>query len=343
MAGPPRGRRRRPPAHRAPAPVHPPAPRHRAPLPGPHPALTPPDGRRRSAGRDYWLYRSLFAVGRYAPRPVGAALAEVSGVVCAATLQGRRQLIARHLERVNGEAVGVADRERQIRQAFTSYARYWLESCRATGASAAELDARMSCEGFEHLDTALAGGRGVILALPHLGSWDFGGAWMASIGMPLMAVVEPVEPPELLEWFVARRKELGLDIVALGPGAAGPVSRRLREGGIVALISDRDLTGRGVEVEFFGERTRIPAGPATLAIRTGAALVPAAVYLEDHGRNRGVVLPPVPVERTGSLRADVARISQTLVHRLEDLIRRAPEQWHLFQPNWPSDPGYASS
>ena len=111
----------------------------------------------------------------------------------------------------------------------------------------------------------------------------------------------------------------------------------LRANRIVCLLSDRDLTGDGVEVEFFGERTTLPGGPATLALRTGATLLPAAVYFRPGRNHHAVVRPPVPAAREGRLREDVARITQLLADEFEALIRAAPEQWHLMQPNWPSD------
>jgi phosphatidylinositol dimannoside acyltransferase len=106
---------------------------------------------------------------------------------------------------------------------------------------------------------------------------------------------------------------------------------------VVCLLSDRDISGDGGDVEFFGERTTLPGGPATLALRTGAALLPAAVYFQGRRDHLAIVRPPVPVERAGRLRDDVARITQVLAHEFEELIRAAPEQWHLMQPNWPSD------
>ncbi|HZT67233.1 MAG TPA: phosphatidylinositol mannoside acyltransferase [Acidimicrobiales bacterium] len=289
--------------------------------------------------RTYYLYRALFAVGRYLPRPVATALAHSSGLVSAATMAGRRQLITRHLDRATG-GLAEPDRQRAVRQAFLSYAHYWLESARATGASAEELDTRTSYEGLDHIDAALAAGRGAILALPHLGTWDSGGAFLASIGYPLTVVVEPIRPQRLFDWFAAMRASLGLEVVPLGPTAVAAVTRRLRQGGLVALVSDRDLAGTGVEVEFFGERTRLPGGAATLALRTGAALLPVAVYLQPKGRMHAVVRPALPVARQATLREDVVRVTQALAAAMEELIRAHPEQWHLFQPNWPSDPGY---
>ena len=177
----------------------------------------------------------------------------------------------------------------------------------------------------------------MIMALPHIGSWEWGGAWLALQGYPMTSVAEPLKPPAMYDWFVAQREAMGLTIVPLGADASRVLLRTLRAGKLVGLLCDRDIVGNGIEVEFFGERTTMPAGPAMLALRTGAVVLPTAVYsgpgLEhtrgDHG--------PGPTERTGGLRQDVARVTQLIADDLEPLIRRAPEQWHLFQPNWPVD------
>jgi KDO2-lipid IV(A) lauroyltransferase len=196
----------------------------------------------------------------------------------------------------------------------------------------------MSYEGIEHLEAALTAGTGAIAALPHLGGWDFGGAFLSTQGYPITVVVEPLEPPELFEWFAEFRRRLGMTVVPLGPDAGGAVLRALRANELVGLLCDRDIQGGGVDVEFFGERTTLPAGPATLALRTGAPLLPMTVYFTGRRGHHGIVRPPIPVERGGGgLRDDVARITQALAGELEVLIRAAPEQWHLFQPNWPSD------
>src|SRR4029079_10197843 len=176
-----------------------------------------------------------------------------------------------------------------------------------------------------------------ILALPHLGGWEWAAAWMAAQGHRMLAVVEPLQPPELLDWFARQREAIGLEVVPIGPDVSRVVLRALRDNRIVCLLSDRDLTGDGVEVEFFGERTTLPAGPATLALRTGAALLPVAVYFGPGRTHHGVLRPAIPTERQGGLRDDIARLTQLLAHEFEFLIRAAPAQWHLLQPNWPSD------
>jgi len=125
--------------------------------------------------------------------------------------------------------------------------------------------------------------------------------------------------------------------VELGPKAWSSLSRTLRDGGLVGLLVDRDIVGTGVEVEFFAERTTFPSGPATLALRTGAALLPTVVYSGPGRDHSAIIRPPIRIDRSSSLRDDVARVTQAVAHEFEGFIRRAPDQWHLFQPNWPSD------
>lgn len=271
------------------------------------------------------------------------AVPDLAGVVLPAVMRGRCTMLERHLRRVHGPALDTAGIRRERRQALASYARYWAESFRLPGTAPERLAAAMTSEGLENVDKGLAVGNGVILALPHLGGWDFGGAWLASLGYPMVAVVESVEPPELFRWFVDLRRSLGLEVVGLGPSAGSTTLRRLRENAVVALVCDRDIGGTGVEVEFFGERTTLPGGPATLALRSGAALLPSAVYFRDGGGHHAVMGPPLATTRQGRFRDDVTRITQELAGHLEVLIRRAPDQWHLLQPNWPSDRGVASA
>ena len=175
--------------------------------------------------------------------------------------------------------------------------------------------------------------------LPHLGGWEWAAFWLASIeDIPITAVVESIEPPELFEWFVKFRQSLGMNVVALGPEAGSASLKALRNGDVLCLLSDRDIAGGGIEVEFFGEHTTLPAGPATLAFRTGAPLIPTAIYFDGDGDgHRAVLKPPIEVERQGKLRDDIARVTQDLARALEGLISAAPDQWHLLQPNWPSD------
>ena len=287
-------------------------------------------------------YRLGARVARLLPPPAAAALEAPLGALLAPVMGERRRLVERHLERVHGVRLSRPVRQAASRRALGSYARYWIESFGLAGFGGDEIDAGMWADGLEHLDAARDAGRGAILALPHLGGWDFAGAWLVRRGYPLAVVVEAVQPPELLAWFSALRAELGLTVIPLGPGAGAAVLQELRANRVVALLCDRDIGGGGVSVDFFGERTTLPAGPATLALRAGAALLPTAVYFEAAGGHRGEVRASLAVERRGRLRDDVERLTSNLAADLESLVRKAPEQWHLFQPNWPSDPGYRS-
>jgi len=290
------------------------------------------------------LYRAGSRVVQLVPLPVVRAIAVAAGPVVAAAMPARRAMVTRHLRRVLALEEPLSPEQRRslrraVRRSFASAARYWLESLRLPALSTPEVDAGLTREGYHHVEEGLRRGKGVILALPHLGGWEWAGQWLGHHGLAPVVVVEPLEPLEVFAWFRSFRQSLGMDVVPLGPEAGTAVLRALRDNRIVCLLCDRDLQGGGVEVEFFGERTRLPAGPATLALRTGAALVPAAVYFRG-GLHVGVVRPPLVLEERTRLRDDVAVLTQRLATELEELIRAAPEQWHLFQPNWPSDPGY---
>ena len=253
----------------------------------------------------------------------------------------RRAMIERHLQRVNPTWSEWRLRH-AVQDSFDSLRRYYIESLRLPSLSARTVDAGFDLEGFSHVDRrAPRAATGSILALPHLGGWEWAGRWLADQGHKLTVVVEPLEPPELFDWFVKLRSDLGMTVVPLGPSAGAEVLQALRDNEVVCLLSDRDIHGGGIEVEFFGERTTLPAGPATLGLRTGAPILPVAVYFTRRvNGHHAIVRPPLAAERRGKLRDDVTRVTQVLAHELEYLIRRAPEQWHLFQPNWPSDPGY---
>jgi KDO2-lipid IV(A) lauroyltransferase len=259
--------------------------------------------------------------------------------------RSKRALLMRHLRRADPTLSGLRLR-RAVQAAYDSYARYWLESFRLPHLSKRAVARGMRVEGYEHVTDALAAGNGVILALPHLGGWEWAGRWLVDNGLRVTVVVERLDPPELFDWFVGLRRRLGMNVVALGPDVGTEVLAALRRNEVVCLLCDRDLQRNGVAVEFFGERTTLPAGPATLALRTGAPVLPTAVYFAEAGRfsgdgHLGVVRPPLDTTRSADgLRADVARVTQDLAGELENLIRREPTQWHLLQPNWPSDPGY---
>ncbi|MDP1807164.1 MAG: phosphatidylinositol mannoside acyltransferase [Acidimicrobiales bacterium] len=281
-------------------------------------------------------FKTASGLARIAPGPMAGAAARSLGRVAARTDADRRQLVARNLQRADPSLQGPA-LQRAVRQTFESYARYWVESFRLPTTSPEALEAGFTYEGYEHIDAARAAGKGAVMALPHLGGWEWAAFWLTRVrGVPVTAVVERLEPDALFEWFVELRESLGMTIVPLGPEAGTATARALRDNNLLALLCDRDIAGNGIEVEFFGERTTLPGGPAVLALRSGAPILPTAIYFEGSTRH-AVVRAPLDTSRQGSLREDIQRVTQDVAHALEELIRVAPEQWHLLQPNWPSD------
>lgn len=303
--------------------------------------MTEPSPRRRvTDAATVNAYKMGSLAARLMPGPLASAAATSLGFTASFANAERRAMIERHIRRVNPALRGASLRV-AVQQAFDSYARYYVESFRLPSLSKRVVDRSFSVDGFHHITDALELGKGCIFALPHLGGWEWAGRWMTDQGYRLTVVVEALEPPELFEWFADLRQELGMTVVPTGPNAGTAVTKALRENQIVCLLSDRDIERNGVEVEFFGERTTLPAGPAMLGLRVGAPVLPVGVYFTDeYNGHFALVRPPLSMQRTGGLRDDVARITQNLARELEFLIRRAPEQWHLFQPNWPSDPGY---
>ncbi|MDP8958345.1 MAG: phosphatidylinositol mannoside acyltransferase [Actinomycetota bacterium] len=248
----------------------------------------------------------------------------------------RRRMAERHMRRVLGPQ---ADARRAAREAFANYGRYWAEVFWIGPRRMGEVGKHVTAEGLEHVREARQAGRGLILALPHVGNWEVAGPVAAREGLELTAVAESLPNPRVTEWFVGLRARLGIEVLLTRK--RGDVARllveRLERGGAVALLSDRDISGGGVRVRFFGEETTLPAGPAALAERTGAAVLPVAVYFREGRGHHAVVRPALLLPDGGSKEERVRSGMQMVAEALEQLIRAAPMQWHLVQPNWPSD------
>ncbi len=286
----------------------------------------------------YRTYTTLARCLAALPEPVALNLGNRVGDLLFAVRGQQRRMVSANLARVLGAGEGdLALVDHWARQSFRAYARYWVEGARLGRTSPVEVEERTFVQGLDYLAEGVALGRGVIMALPHVGSWEYGGAFLATQNLPMTSVAERIEPPELFEFFVEQRAAMGLTILPLDASSGGAVMSALREGKLVGLLSDRDVAGNGIEVEFFGETTTMPAGPATLALRTGARLVTGAVYSGPGRDHRAIVEPPLDTTRQGSLRRDVARLTQEIATRFEGLILRAPDQWHVFQPLWLAD------
>ena len=285
----------------------------------------------------YWLYRALAGLFGLLPEPAMRWSGERLGWLLSFVARDRMALLERHISRVVPDSG--ADLTRRARAMFTSYGRYWAEVFWIRPRRKAEFVAAAEVEGLDNILAARDTGRGIVLALPHLGNWEAAGAKAEDVGIPVLAVAESLPNPLITDWFIDVRNHMGIDVVLTGRGhrVTPALVERLEAGGTVALLADRDLSGRGIEVEFFGERTTIPAGPVTLADRTGAVLLPVGCYFAPGPGHRFVVHPPLELPQQGTTEERVAAGAQRLAGVLEDIISEAPEQWHMFQPNWPSD------
>lgn len=247
--------------------------------------------------------------------------------------------LRRNLARVVGmPAEAVSDE--LVRASMRSYARYWREAFRLPTMDHAELvrSGRITVIGREHLDAALSRGRGVVFVLPHSGNWDMAGTWLVQNYGTFTTVAERLKPESLFERFVAYRESLGFEVFPLTGGEQPPftaLAQRLRDNKIVCLMGERDLTGRGVPVTFFGERTWMPAGAAALAVETGAALMPVHVWftVDDQGRESWMVRTQEPLDVTGG----VVAATQALADCFAAGIAEHPADWHMLQPLWETD------
>jgi KDO2-lipid IV(A) lauroyltransferase len=253
--------------------------------------------------------------------------------------QGVRQLEA-NLARVTGAGASAPAVRRLSRAAMRSYLRYWLEVFRLPVIPAEQImtHTRMYGDQEQVAFGHLAAGRGVIFALPHMGNYELAGAWIVRRGAGSFTTVgERLESDEIYKRFVKLREGLGMEVLPhTGANAFGQLARRLRQGHLVCLVCDRDLTAHGVEVQFFGEPARMANVPATLAVQTGAALMPVTLWFEDeYWACR--IYPEIPVPADGTRQDKVAAMSQQLADAFARGIREHPESWHMLQKVFTAD------
>ncbi|MFF6782435.1 phosphatidylinositol mannoside acyltransferase [Streptomyces sp. NPDC012510] len=284
------------------------------------------------------LYGLGWGTVKKLPEPVAVRL----GRTIADVTWKRRGPLVRRLEANYARVVPDAGPERLAelsRAGMRSYLRYWMESFRLPAWSEERIRTGFAPEDLHHLTDGLAAGRGVVLALPHLANWDLAGAWVTTeLKTPFTTVAERLKPETLYDRFVAFREGLGMEVLPHSGGSAfGTLARRLRDGGLVCLVADRDLSASGVEVDFFGEPTRMPAGPALLAQHTGALLLPATLWYDDSPVMRGRLHPPIEVPGTGTRAEKTSVMTQALADAFATCIADHPEDWHMLQRLWLAD------
>jgi KDO2-lipid IV(A) lauroyltransferase len=246
-------------------------------------------------------------------------------------------VVAANLSHVLGHPPDSPIVQRATKECFRLYGRYWYETFALRTMPVEEVNRRHSIDGIEHIERAVAAGTGIICALPHMGNWDAAGHWLALSGYRMTAVAEELPVRSVFELFYRHRRALGMNIVPLSLGArvAPVLAGLLARNHVITLVADRDLTGRGVEVEMFGATRLLPAGPALLSISTGAPLCVASVFTTPDGWHTRINAP-VHIERSGKVRTDVTAVTRIVAEQFERFIAAAPTDWHMFQPAWDS-------
>lgn len=286
------------------------------------------------------IYAAGWAVVRGMPERLARRQFDViADAVWAQHGKGVQRLEA-NLRRVVGPDVPDRELRRLTHRAMRSYLRYWCEVFQLPRMKTPDLVARMHVVDEARLRTAVAAGNGMILVLPHMGNWDHAGAWLVGTGVPFTTVAERLQPVSLYERFVAFRESLGMEVIPLTGGDRPPfalLADRLRAGGVLCLLGDRDLTATGVQVEFFGSSARMPAGPAALAYDTGAALLPVTLWYPD-GRNWAArIHPQVHPPAAGTRAQKVAAMTQQVADAFAEGICEHPQDWHMLQRVWTDD------
>lgn len=298
--------------------------------------LPPPPPPTLRSTATYLQYRTVWEaaarlperVARRAPRRLGRQWERFAPAT-------QRHQVERNLDRVTRGELGARELDALVREAYVSYARYWLDSFRLHTMDGEAVVAASTAEGLEHVDAFRDSGRGGIFATGHLGSWDVGAFFTAQRRWGMVVVAEVVEPRRLFDRFVELRRTAGIDVIPLvrGGNMLDQLERRVtEEGALATLLADRDLTRKGPIVELFGEPCRLPPGTAALARRTGRPVAAGAFLTRGDDGFHGLVRPAIDI-------ADlpVYEGTQRVAAELEAMIARYPEQWHVFVPNWLTD------
>jgi KDO2-lipid IV(A) lauroyltransferase len=298
----------------------------------------------------------IYGITRLLPRRVALAGAWIVGSVMALIARRTRRVLAGNFRRLGGTGNDARWSDRQIARLVTSTIRNWgrcvVDAMYLSRATDKQIDGLVgTLEGGEHLEAAFAGGHGVMLVTPHLGHWELGGAVVARNGYPFNVVTAVVPDPSVRKIKHGFRERLGIKHLYMedngSPSAMLGVFAALRRNEIVAMLPDRESGAEQAEVEYCGDRARFPTGPAWLAVRTGAALLPAFVVRDADGRYRAVAEAPLfaPVADPSDRRAAVESLTQAMAARFESMVSRYPDQWYNFFPAWvrtPETPSPAS-
>jgi KDO2-lipid IV(A) lauroyltransferase len=278
-----------------------------------------------------YIYFAGWRIARWLPENFAYSLA-----YSVADLLTRRngksvQRLRSNLQRTQPE-ITTLDLELLTFKAMRSYMRYWCDTFRFPDWSKQRVQNTVTVENEHLLMDAIAAKTGVIVSLPHAGNWDHAGAYFCAKGVNLVTVAEHLKPEKLFLKFLEYRQNMGMEVLPLDGRVLGTLAQRLRQGALVALVADRDLSRSGISVNFFNGPSRMPAGPALLAIKTDAPLITAFVSYTDTGIH--IVFKNVILPTAGTQEERVTEIVQMTAMHFEEGIKQNPEDWHMLQRIW---------
>ena len=283
----------------------------------------------------YWGYNLAWKIIRWIPEGKAYSLADrFADFIYARNGKGVNRLRTNY-QRVRPE-LDKAQLEFLVNAGMRSYLRYWCDTFRFPAWSKERLLSTTVCENENFLRDPIADKRGCIVALPHAGNWDHAGAYFCATGIPLTTVAEHLKPEKLFRKFLEYRTAIGMEVLDLDSRSIAVLSQRLRSGKLVALVADRDLSKNGIPVNFFGTGGQMPAGPALLAIQTGADLITAFVKYEEVGI-RIIFGEAIAVPATGSVQEKAAVMTQVIADRFAEQLAIHTVDWHMLQRIWRDD------
>ncbi|MEY3893411.1 MAG: hypothetical protein RIR78_189 [Actinomycetota bacterium] len=278
-----------------------------------------------------WGYFAGWRLVRSLPEKFAYRIFERIGRIALSRNGSRIQRLRSNLTRVCPEK-SAAEMDLLMQQAMRSYMRYWCDTFRSPDWTQERISQTVTVVGEELLTGPMKQGTGVVVALPHAGNWDHAGSYFCGMGFPLVTVAERLKPEALFNKFLEYRQNMGMEVLALDSRSMATLLKRAREGALIALVADRDLSKSGIDVSFFGYPSRMPAGPALLAVRTGIPLITAFVSYTETGIH--IEFNSVDIPSTGSESEKISAVVQKCADLFAKGISTAPQDWHMLQRIW---------
>ncbi len=284
----------------------------------------------------YWGFRAALWLTARVPRWLGYRVAACGGELYFWLNPAHSHKAVENYAIVLADDITAPRVRLMARRSFRNYAKSLFDFFRQASVDPDLFEADAVIDGFEHVDAALAQGRGVVVVSPHFGNWDLAGGLVAARGYRFAALADAFSPPEVDALVRTMRERLGMGVIPLDSGSLRRILTLLRRNQVVAFVGDRPQREGGTPVTFFGAEAWLPGGPARFALRSGAPLIFGYVGRRPGDYTYfGAFEPPIRYEPTGDEMVDVQALTQAWATRLEILLRQYPDQWYMFRQMWP--------